>query len=325
MVARGSPVIACKHSRRSRTSPRDGEARVSDEVVAVVTAFAPGPRLAELVQSLVPQTARVIVVDDSGAPDARPALLAAENAGATVLRHSVNRGIAAALNTGTAEARAVPGARHVITFDEDSAVGEGFVDALVAALGTARGAGIPAGLAAPAAVSGQPAPELRTQRGILVGRTPIQSGLLVPFRTLDAVGGFAEELFIDGVDTDYALRVARAGLMVVHARGTELGHSLGRRHTATIAGRTVELTHSAPFRYYYLARNRVLLNRRRRLYRGYRPLRETIADLRHLVIVTLFVPGRGARLLAAAAGLGDGWAGRTGRIPPAVEARLRRS
>lgn len=297
---------------------------MSDEVVAVVTAFAPGPRLAELVQSLLPQTARVIVVDDSGSTDARPALLAAETAGATVLRHSVNRGIAAALNTGATAARTVTGARHLITFDEDSAVGAGFVDALVATLGTARGAGIPAGLAAPAAVSGQPAPAVRTQRGILLGRTPIQSGLLVPFSTLDTVGEFAEELFIDGVDTDYALRAARAGLAVVHARGTELGHSLGRRHTATIAGRTVELTHSAPFRYYYLARNRVLLNRRRRLYRGYRPARETLADLRHLVIVSLFVPGRSDRLRSAAAGLRDGWAGRSGRIPDTLEARLSR-
>ncbi|MCS5716190.1 glycosyltransferase [Herbiconiux sp. CPCC 205716] len=297
---------------------------MSDEVVAVVTAFAPGPRLAELVRALVPQTARVVVVDDSGATDARPAVLAAESAGATVVRHPTNRGIAAALNTGAREARAVPGARHLLTFDEDSGIDDGFVDALVGALDTARGAGIPAGLAAPAAVSGQPAPAVRTQRGILIGRTPIQSGLLVPFSTLDEVGGFAEGLFIDGVDTDYALRVAGAGLAVVHARGTELAHSLGRRHTATVAGRRVELTHSAPFRYYYLARNRVLLNRRRGLYRGYRPVRDTLADLRHLVIVSLFVPGRGTRLRAAARGLVDGWAGRTGRIPRDLEARLSR-
>ncbi|MGD8195582.1 glycosyltransferase [Herbiconiux sp. P18] len=295
-------------------------------VVAVITAYSPGPRLVDLVRSLTPQVGRVIVVDDgspAGAGETRQALADAEEAGATVVRHGSNRGIAAALNTGIAAARAVEGARHVVTFDQDSSVEDGLVGALLSTRDAARGAGIPAGLAAPERVAGLPDLTVRSQRGILVGRTPIQSGLLVPFDTLDRIGGFAEELFIDGVDTDFALRAAGAGLVVVHARGTELGHSLGSGHEVTVLGRPLSLTHSAPFRYYYLLRNRVLLNRRRHRYAGYRAGRETLADLRHLAVVTLFVPGRGRRLRAALAGLRDGWAGRTGRIPAAVEARLK--
>jgi rhamnosyltransferase len=167
------------------------------------------------------------------------------------------------------------------------------------------------------------------ERGFVLGGTPIQSGLLIPVATLDRVGRFAEPLFIDGVDTDYAVRTAEAGLVVVLATGAALGHSLGERHTPTLFGRPVRLggqpvsfVVSKPFRYYYLLRNRVLLNRRHGRRNRAWSIRETLGDLRHCAIVLVVAPGRLGRLTAMTAGLRDGWAGRTGRIPAALECRI---
>jgi rhamnosyltransferase len=300
-------------------------------VAAVVTAFQPGDELAGLVRALRPQVSRVVVVDDGSDPRADPALEAARAAGALVVRHGGNLGIAAALNTGIRAARtdAVGGLAHVVTFDQDSRVSPDFVPALVATARDATAAGVRVGLVAPAEVEGLPSPVTGYDRGFLLAATPIQSGLLIPLTTLDAVGPFTERLFIDCVDTDYALRVADTGRAVVLASGTVLGHDLGRRHTPRVLGRPLRvggeplsLVHSAPFRYYYLVRNRVLMNRvHGRRHRAW-AVHETVADLRHAVIVTLLVPGRRERLAAMRVGLGDGWKGRSGRIPRDLEERL---
>jgi rhamnosyltransferase len=338
---------------------------VTDDVAAVVTAFRPGPGLVDLVRSLAPQTGRVVVVDDGSGPAADAVLADAETAGAQVVRHDRNRGIAAALNTGIAAARAAitgpadgadtetksatahaglgggpsvlddstgradaPAAPRrlagVVTFDQDSTVDAGFVAALVATSRDAAGAGLRVGLVAPAHVEGLPSPVAGYDRGFVLGGTPIQSGLYIPVATLDRIGRFAEALFIDGVDTDYAVRVSDAGLVVVLATRAALGHSLGERHTPTLLGRPLPLSFvvSKPFRSYYLLRNRVLLNRMHgRRHRAW-SVRETLADLRHCAIVLVVAPDRMRRFRAMSAGLRDGWAGHTGRIPAALEARI---
>ncbi|MDO9397302.1 MAG: glycosyltransferase, partial [Herbiconiux sp.] len=245
---------------------------VTAEVAAVVTAFRPGPELVGLVRMLLPQVARVVIVDDEGGPGSASRVLDdARAAGALVVRHETNRGIAAALNTGIRAARAdaVEAPRFVLTLDQDSWVDEGFVARLVATALEAARAGLAVGLVAPAEVEGLPSPVTGHTRGFVLGGTPIQSGMLLPLTALDRVGPFAEPLFIDGVDTDYALRLGAAGLLVLLSPGARLGHSLGSRHPLTLAGRPlrlgggpVALVSSAPFRYYYLLRNRVLLNRR---------------------------------------------------------------
>ena len=318
-------------------------------VVAVITAFRPGPGLLDLVGSLIPD-ARVIVVDDSGTAGGGAAaaavsesvtgsddtegdvLAAAERAGALVIRHDRNRGIAAALNTGVAAARAQGDPRYVLTLDQDSTVDDGFVAGLRRTAEDAAAAGLAVGLVAPAEVQGLPSPATGRERGFLVGGTPIQSGMLIPMAALDRAGGFAEQLFIDGVDTDFALRLGRHGLRVLLAPRTRLGHSLGERyhptlfgHPLVVGGAPLGLVAGRPFRYYYLLRNRVLLNRLHgRRHRAW-SVRETLLDLRHLAIVLALVPGRRARARAAWAGLRDGWAGRSGRIPAGLESRLRRT
>ncbi|MFB2581147.1 glycosyltransferase [Herbiconiux sp. P15] len=317
-----------------------------EDVAAVVTAYRPGGGLVPLVRALSAQVAVVVLVDDTGAGlDASSAVLAeAEAAGAHVVRHATNRGIAAALNTGIAVALdsgiaaalgsgAAPsasagGLRFVVTFDQDSAIDDGFVAALVTTADQATAAGFAVGLVAPATVEGLPSQVTGRSRGFLLGSTPIQSGMLLPVGTLRRVGAFAEELFIDGVDTDYALRVTAAGLRVLVADRTTLHHSLGDRFTPSVLGRPLStgaaggFVVSRPFRYYYLLRNRVLLNRRHA--RGDRAwsIRATVGDLRHCAIVLVIAPGRRARVRAMTTGLRDGWAGRTGRIPTPLERRL---
>lgn len=83
--------------------------------VVVVPAYNEGNTVGGVVRGLLPVCDAVLVVDD-GSTDATGA--AAEEAGATVVRHALNRGLGAALGTGIAAAVA-NAADAVVTFDAD--------------------------------------------------------------------------------------------------------------------------------------------------------------------------------------------------------------
>jgi glycosyltransferase involved in cell wall biosynthesis len=84
-------------------------------VFAVVPAFNEGGVIQGPLRTLSKHVDRVIVVDDGSSDDTAERAVAA---GATVLRHVVNRGQGAALMTGIAFALRC-GAHYVVTFDAD--------------------------------------------------------------------------------------------------------------------------------------------------------------------------------------------------------------
>lgn len=266
-------------------------------VVAVVPAYQPGPNLLDLVESLAPQVTDVVVVDD-GSPNGQQTLDDTAERGAHVVHHDANRGIAAALNTGIRSALASQGTVAVLTVDQDSRIPDGFVAGLLGTWVRAEQDGLRVGIVAPEHVTGLP-DQAR-------GRPPIQSGQLIPVATLRRVGDFDEDLFIDGVDDDFALRCLDAGLALVVAEGVSLGHRLGDTHEVTVAGRTVTLTRSAPFRYYYLTRNRIRLVRRHARRHPDWAAGQTFGLLRHLVLVQALVPDRRARMAEVRRGIRDG-------------------
>ncbi len=101
------------------------------EVAIVVPAYREAATIGGVVASLRRAYPEVVVVDD-GSPDATGDC--ARAAGATVLRHVINRGQGAALKTGIDYAVA-RGARAVVTFDADGQHRVEDVASLLAALG----------------------------------------------------------------------------------------------------------------------------------------------------------------------------------------------
>ena len=83
--------------------------------LAIVPAYNESKRIGSVVRSLFDHVDMVVVVDDASR-DATATL--AQQAGATVLQHTVNRGQGAALETGHAYARSID-ATYVLHFDGD--------------------------------------------------------------------------------------------------------------------------------------------------------------------------------------------------------------
>lgn len=294
-----------------------------DDVIAIVPAYRPGADLAEKTRRLREQTGGVIVVDDGSGVEHASALAACAAAGAVVVAGQENLGIAHALNAGIAKARsAFPSFRFILTLDQDSELPDGYVDAMATAYAAAIADGHDVGMVAPERVGDLPPVRSKRIGSTLVSGEPIQSGLLIPVAVLDQVGGFREDLFIDGVDTEFYIRCRSAGMVVAVAPGTRLPHRLGEREAVRlfgvpvkVGGRPVTIVRSALFRYYYLARNRALINRA--FGAGHRAwcIRETLLDLRHFAVVLALLPHRRERFRLIRAGWRDARRGKGGRIP----------
>ena len=297
--------------------PEDLDASRGVGVGAVITAFEPQGGLVEACRAVVTQADVVVIVDD-GSSSSFEVLDACRELGAVVVRHAANLGIGAALNTGVVEVRRHLDANtenYVLTLDQDSVVPAGYLAALVAAARSAAQSGVTVGMVGPEQATGIRSASARTDGDVVHSKEPIQSGLLIPVAAFDALGPFAAELFIDGVDTDFYLRAATRGMAAVVAPGARLEHRLGREHVVRIAGRHVALTYAADFRYYYIARNRIALLRRYGRQAPGWAVGAVAKDLRHLTVTTLLVPGRWLRLVNTAAGLRDGMRGISGRRP----------
>ncbi len=100
----------------------------TDSVIwVVVPAYNEARVIGSVVEELVARGHRVVVVDDGSSDDTRAV---ARRAGAIVLRHAINRGQGAALQTGIAYA-VRRGAEHIVTFDSDGQHAADDVEALV--------------------------------------------------------------------------------------------------------------------------------------------------------------------------------------------------
>jgi rhamnosyltransferase len=284
-------------------------------VAAVVTAFNAGDALVELCAELRRQVDTVVVVDDGSTVDPSPLLARCAALGCRVVSQPRNTGIAAALNAG------VTAAGHfdwLLTFDQDSRVAAGYVRQLVETAEAATVAGIGVAMVAPGSIEGLKSRTSGHRSGFTLGGEPIQSGLLFPRAAIDSLGPFSETLFIDSVDTEYYLRAKTRGFVVVVAPAATLEHSLGERYYPRMLGGRLGLVVSAPFRYYYIARNHVAMLK---LYGRRAPgwaFRETLLDARHIVVVLVLVSGRRRRLQMLVAGWRDGFRGVGGRIPAAL-------
>ncbi len=103
-------------------------------VFVVIPAFNEGPAIAEVLAQLKPFTIQLIVVDD-GSTDST--FETARQHGAHALRHAINRGQGAALQTGIAFALR-RGAEIIVTFDADGQHQVSDLPALIAPIQTGR-------------------------------------------------------------------------------------------------------------------------------------------------------------------------------------------
>ncbi len=297
---------------------------------AAVVVYAPEIAiLAKLLTSLAPQVQHVLLVANDGAPWS---CRLPQNA--TIVTPEKNLGLGAAYNLAAARARE-HGATHLLLLDQDSVPEPGMVAALAKVFTPLESVA--------ADQNCEPAPSLRhsgvgavaaagpvwrdrrtSDDGFFIrftwwGRQTlkppesetvavdflISSGSLISLDALAEIGPFDEKLFIEHVDTDFALRAAAKGYKMYGVAGARLDHAFGEATmTASPLGMRRRFFLYPPARNYYLLRNSILLWRR-----PYAPWRWVWHDVRRTILMmlfyALFVPPRWARLKEMAQAIRD--------------------
>ncbi len=146
-----------------------------------------------------------------------------------LVQSRANLGIARALNAGVAVARR-HGCETVVLLDDDAVVPPDFFRAEREVLEQLERVGsVPVGAVLPVVTDLSPSLHVPSfpRPWVPVG-TCITSGTLLRLTVFDAVGGFDESLFVDGVDVDFARRVRASGRVLVRVNTLVLHQQFGR-------------------------------------------------------------------------------------------------
>jgi len=217
-------------------------------------------RLAQSVDAIKPQVDCIVFVDN-----------ASENIGEVQgkfsggdyiwIKNDSNLGIARALNQ-LLEYADKNGYEWILTLDQDSICGDGFVQKLLSvvedeAIAMVGPLIIDRGIADADMSSGKPLPETEDVR------LCITSGCLTNVKTVLAIGGFNEWLFIDEVDREICLRLLQSGYRLVRVNTVRLMHEYGLKTvTRRILWKKVIYRNYTPLRVYYQTRNLVYMMRK---------------------------------------------------------------
>lgn len=221
-------------------------------LAAIVTAYHPDQRLADVVAAALTSCKMVVVVDNTpaGASSLSESLT---DTRVKVIRSGRNVGLAAALNTGLDE---LPDEAEAVLFlDQDSVLPADLVLGLAAHLGRDPSIGV-IGPAPVDAKTGKGYERFERLHETLDDRfAVITSGMVVRRTCFDLVPRFRTDFFVDWVDNDFCLRLRRKGIRVVLDREHRLPHSIGDGRSHRMLFWKVQVLHYAPWRHYWVARN----------------------------------------------------------------------
>jgi rhamnosyltransferase len=295
------------------------------KLCGVVVTYHPPADVAKNLSAMAGECGRLLVIDNGSPLESQAAIAAVP--GVTLLPQGRNRGLAAALNVGLRRASDW-GCEWVVTFDQDSTPEPGMVEAMRTSLATLPRAALigprihEAGSLTESYrwVTRHPRWSFLFRRAKYGGNDIVEvtmiitSGSMMEVATWRALKGFDEQLFIDYIDTDYCLRVLRTGRTIAVAGQAILRHRLGARETRSVMGREIRPTHHAPFRHYYMARNRVIVWRRHALAVPHWAVFDFCFAVFNTARVLLFERDRCAKMAAMLRGTWHGLLGRGGPI-----------
>lgn len=291
-------------------------------IIAVIISFNPKlDLLTKEYESIVHQVDGIIYIDNNSRNKDDVELWSNKREKVDLIKLNNNYGIGVAQNAGIKKALAC-GASHIIIFDQDSVINEGFVESLLRAEEKALGDGIKVGLTGPVyrSYDDYAYPVWSVEESKLV-RIPqegirdyrmvthiIASGSLIRRETLLKVGLMREDLFLGYIDFEYCFRAAEYGYKTIVTRHACMRHQMGDKQIL-IHGRKIGLY--SPFRRYFDCRNTILIQRDKLFPKSLK--RYYLKLIFGKVIISLFYgPKRWKQLQYCLCGFFDGIRGKAG-------------
>lgn len=131
------------------------------------------------------------------------------------------------------------------------------------------------------------------------------SGALMNLNAYSSVGGFDNDLFIDGVDFDMCAKMILSGYEILRINSVSLTHNLGKTKDYEIFGHHLfYVTNHNALRRYYMTRNSLLLNKK--YGKSFKPLRHTIISIPKVILkIILFEDNKILKMKAILNGMRD--------------------
>lgn len=284
-------------------------------ICAVLVSFHPDPDLPARVNRILHEVGALVIVDN-GSGEAALRMLAdvSSDSRVSLELNAENLGVARALNIGIRRARRL-GYEWVLLFDQDSVVDPGMVDELISAHASfpepARLAVLGAGFRDVHKPGAELSDSLETPWEEV--ESVITSGSLLSLATMDRIGPFREEFFIDYVDSEYCLRARARGYRVAKTRKSLMAHAIGAstRHAILGIGKWTS-NHSADRRYFMARNDTVMLKEYGRFRWGTWAFKSFERRVRTCKRIVLYEDRKLSKIGAVARGWWDGVRGNLG-------------
>lgn len=223
-------------------------------VLAGITLYNPEiDRLSENIKSIINQVDKLICIDNGSKNIAEiEAFVAKKFPEVTIKKNAENIGVAAALNQ-IFEYAQRKGFSWVLTLDQDSVCPKNLMEEYKK-YWNLDGVGI----LSPKIVDRNFHQQTKTDIPYEEIDKCITSASLTSVDTWKKVDGFWEYLFIDYVDHDFCAKCLEAGIKIIRVNSVVLLHELGKGKRHKMFGVQATALNHAPFRKYYIVRNRLI-------------------------------------------------------------------
>lgn len=223
---------------------------LKSQIAAAVIVYNRFENLQENIESYVTQVDKLYVIDNSDNQSVLSSEYFDDNPSVAYIANIGNPGVANALNI--AAARAIyDGYKFLLTFDDDSRAPIDLVERMQEFL--KKHIENEFGL-----VSVAHSKHADNSTYKIVDFT-MTSGSLIDLSIYHKVGFFNEGFFIDGVDTEYCLRLADHGFKSVEISNLFLNHNLGQERDRMLLGYHISYISHSSTRYYYMIRNTIFI------------------------------------------------------------------
>ena len=237
-----------------------------DNICGSVVTYHPDAALGDRFSALAKRLPKWLIVDNASPDDDLQRLRKLASGPVELVENPENLGVATALNQAARRAHAL-GFEWLLSFDQDSEPARGFVAGLIDAYRADPDRARMAMLGTNFWVNNTDHDFFHcvdTGAKTLEQPTVITSGSLVSLRAWSRVGPFRDDLFIDGVDSEFCLRLRAHGFKVAATCIPLMRHNLGELRVHRVLWKQPRITHHSALRRYYMTRNAIVIARQYR-------------------------------------------------------------
>lgn len=208
------------------------------------------------IDAIIYQVDKLIIVDNGSNNSHEIWEIASVYTSIIVIEEKKNVGIARALNRIGEETKKL-GGNWFLTLDQDSVSPHNMIETYVDVLSSESYTNV--GMICPDIV-------LRTgcrddsRDSVEKISVAITSGAMVSVDAWTSVGGFWDFLFIDKVDDDFCFRLKSKNYEILRINNVKLEHQIGNPRKIKFGPLSFYTENYPPFRYYYIARNVLLVS-----------------------------------------------------------------